>query len=89
MWKAFDLVNRKTIILKRKEENIIKSSYKTKSKLFDKIVKTKFNTLTKMQSFIAQADALAKGQAPIPQVPQVPQQNRRNPNQNNYQQPTN
>ena len=44
MWKAFDLVNRKTIILKRKEENMIKSSYETKSKLFDKIVKTKFNT---------------------------------------------
>jgi hypothetical protein len=43
MWKAFDLVNRKTIILKRKEENMIKSSYKTKFKLFDKIVKTKFN----------------------------------------------
>jgi hypothetical protein len=37
-----------------------------------------------MQSFIAQADASAKGQAPIPQVPQQ-QQNRQNPNQNNYQ----
>jgi hypothetical protein len=58
---------------------MIKSSYETKSKLFDKIVKTKFNTLQEMQSFIAQADALAKGQAPIPQVPQQ-QQNRRNPN---------
>jgi len=45
MWKAFDLVNRKIIILKYKEENIIKSFYKTKFKLFDKIVKTKFNTL--------------------------------------------
>jgi hypothetical protein len=45
MWKAFDLVNRKTIILKCKEENMIKSSYKIKFKLFDKIIKTKFNIL--------------------------------------------
>jgi hypothetical protein len=45
MWKAFDLVNWKTMIFKRKEENMIKSSYETKFKPFDKIIKTKFNTL--------------------------------------------
>jgi hypothetical protein len=44
MWKAFNLVNRKAIILKHKEEDATKSNNKAKAKLFDKIVKTKFNT---------------------------------------------
>jgi mRNA-degrading endonuclease HigB of HigAB toxin-antitoxin module len=66
------LVNRKAIILKYKEGDATKSNNKAKAKLFDKIVKTKFNTPQEMQSFIAQANALAKGQAPVFQVPQVP-----------------
>ena len=43
IWKAFDLVNRKAIILKYKEEDATKSNNEAKAKLFDKIVKTKFN----------------------------------------------
>jgi hypothetical protein len=53
MWKAFNLVNRKAIILKYKEEDATKSNNEAKAKLFDKIVKTKFNTPQEMQSFIA------------------------------------
>jgi hypothetical protein len=55
------LVNWKAIILKYKEEEIIKSNNEAKAKLFDKVLKGKFNTLIELQSFIAQADALLKG----------------------------
>jgi hypothetical protein len=63
MWKAYDLVNRKAIILKRREEESTKSNNEAKAKLFDKVIKGKFNTLVELQSFIAQADASLKGQA--------------------------
>jgi hypothetical protein len=53
MWKAFDLVNRKATILKRKEEETTKTSNKAKAKLFDKVVKGKFNTFAELQSFVA------------------------------------
>ena len=55
IWKAYDLVNRKSIILKCKEEDATKSSNKAKAKLFDKVLKGKFNTFVELQSFIAQA----------------------------------
>jgi len=42
------LVNRKAIILKRKEEEAIKSNNKAKAKLFDKVLKGKFNNLAKL-----------------------------------------
>ena len=48
MWKAYDLVNRKFIILKRKEEEATKSNNKAKAKLFDKVLKGKFNNLIKL-----------------------------------------
>jgi hypothetical protein len=74
MWKAYDLVNRKSTILKRREEDATKSNNEAKAKLFDKVLKGKFNTPADLQSFIAQADASLKGQAMPYQVPQ--QQNR-------------
>ena len=42
------MVNRKAIILKRKEEEAIKSNNKAKAKLFDKVLKGKFNNPTKL-----------------------------------------
>jgi hypothetical protein len=48
MWKAYNLVNRKSTILKRREEEAIKSNNKAKAKLFDKVLKGKFNSLTKL-----------------------------------------
>jgi hypothetical protein len=47
MWKAYDLVNRKSTILKRKEE-ATKSNNKAKAKLFDKVLKGKFNSLVEL-----------------------------------------
>ena len=38
------MVNQKAIILKHKEEKIIKTSNKAKAKLFDKVLKGKFNS---------------------------------------------
>ena len=71
MQKAYNLVNRKATILKRKEEELTKSNNKAKVKLFDKVLKGKFNTPAELQSFIAQA---------MPS--QILQQNRWNPIQN-------
>jgi hypothetical protein len=48
MWKAYNLVNRKSTILKCKEEELTKSNNKAKAKLFDKVLKGKFNTLAKL-----------------------------------------
>jgi mRNA-degrading endonuclease HigB of HigAB toxin-antitoxin module len=62
------------MILRRKEEETTKSNNEAKAKLFDKVLKGKFNTPADLQSFIAQADASLKGQAMPYQVPQ--QQNR-------------
>jgi hypothetical protein len=70
MWKAYDLVNKKAMILKHREEDTTKSSNEAKAKLLDKMLKSKFNTLAKIQTFLAQADALLKGQAAPPQVSQ-------------------
>ena len=55
MWKAYDLVNRKATILKRREEELTKFNNEAKAKLFDKVLKGKFNTPAELQSFIAQA----------------------------------
>jgi hypothetical protein len=67
------LVNRKSTILKRREEEATKSNNEAKAKLFDKVLKGKFNSPAKLQSFITQADASLKGQGPVPQIPQIPQ----------------
>jgi hypothetical protein len=48
MWKAYDLVNRKSIILKCREEEATKSNNEAKAKLFDKVLKGKFNNLAKL-----------------------------------------
>jgi hypothetical protein len=45
------------MILRRKEEETTKSNNEAKAKLFDKVLKGKFNTPADLQSFIAQADA--------------------------------
>ena len=47
------MVNCKAIILKHKEEDAIKVNNKAKAKLFDKVLKGKFNSLADLQSFIA------------------------------------
>ena len=48
MWKAYDLVNRKATILKCKEEEAMKSNNEAKAKLFDKVLKGKFNSLAEL-----------------------------------------
>jgi hypothetical protein len=53
MWKAFDLVNRKAIILKRKEENMTKGINKAKAKILDKMLKGKFNNPIEINTFLA------------------------------------
>jgi superoxide dismutase len=72
MWKAYNLVNRKSTIFKRRDEEATKSNNEAKAKLFDKVLKGKFNSLAELQSFITQADASLKGQGLVPQIPQVP-----------------
>ena len=52
IWKAFDLVNKKAIILKHKEEDATKINNEAKAKLFNKVLKGKFNSLADLQSFI-------------------------------------
>ena len=54
--------------LKQKEEDATKINNEAKAKLFDKVLKGKFNSLADLQSFIAQADASLKGQGLIPQI---------------------
>ena len=48
MWKAFDLVNKKAIILKYKEEDTTKINNKAKAKLFNKVLKGKFNNFVNL-----------------------------------------
>jgi hypothetical protein len=48
MWKAFDLVNRKAIILKHREEDATKINNEAKAKLFNKVLKGKFNSLANL-----------------------------------------
>ena len=42
------MVNRKTIILKRKEENAAKTNNEAKAKILDKMLKGKFNNLIEL-----------------------------------------
>jgi hypothetical protein len=53
MWKAYDLVNQKAMILKHREEDTIKSSNKAKAKLLNKMLKSKFNNPIELQTFLA------------------------------------